>query len=110
MTKDQNSEQSTKSITIKDVPDEYVEMFNNLVRSFPIFMKAEHVPSVRGRDVTKSELRTLFFCEMLHRTYDDNFSAGAGDEFIRRVTNRHGFPANEEDGKISAVDYPKPSK
>lgn len=110
MTKDPNSEQSTKSITIKDVPGEYVEMFNNLVRSFPIFMKAEHTPSVRGRDVAKSELRTLFFCEMLHRTYDHTFSAGAGDEFIERFTNRHGLPASEEDGKVSTVDYPMPSK
>ena len=77
----------TQSITINDVPTEYVELFNTLVEWFPRTGKQVHtVPKVL-EELPKGELRTLFFCEMVHQAFDKKYSSGTADDYIDK--HRH---------------------
>lgn len=79
----------TQSITINDVPTEYLDLFNRLVKWFPRTASSQlHTEPQAHEEMSKGELKTLFFCELIHQQADREFGAGAADRKIKRHINQ----------------------
>ncbi len=81
MTKTAKPRRKTQSITIKDVPTEYIELFNKLAEKFPRASTPQwprHLEQIytspkADYDMPRSELKMLFFCEAIHQIFNKEF-------------------------------------
>lgn len=77
-----------QSITINDVPPEYVALFKSLVGVFPyLHQRQRHTPNATS-SMSKSRIRTLFFCEAVHRMSEEELGAGSGDRRLAEFRAR----------------------
>lgn len=106
MTESPKPKPPTQSITIKDVPSEYVELFNALVNS--CFLDQKHTsPKINfNDDMPKATRRTLVFCELTHQMYDTTYSTGAGDGILSRFLDLQEQRHLREITDSSAPDAP----